>query len=151
MPAIAGPYNLGTVVVRAAVALNTSTGQLTITTGKLPSILEGVPLRLKTVKVEISKANFLDNPTNCEASQITGSSTSTARKKGRSRAATQMTGCDSLAFSPTISATPSTTKHDSPTGLELGLKIPASSAALKGAVITLPAGMSINPAGAVGP
>ena len=150
VPAIAGPYNLGTVVVRAAVALNTSTGQLTITTGKLPSILEGVPLRLKTVRVEISKANFLDNPTNCEANQISGSSTSTAAEEKTFSTATQMTGCNSLAFSPTISATPSTTKHDSPTGLELGLKIPASSAALKGAVITLPAGMSINPAGAAG-
>jgi hypothetical protein len=150
-PAIAGPYNLGTVVVRAAVAVNTSTGQVTITTGKLPSILEGVPLRLKTVKVEISKANFFVNPTSCEANAITGlvASSGGAPEKSFS-SATQMTGCNSLAFSPTISATPSTTKHDSPTGLELGLKIPANSADLKGAVVTLPAGMSINPAGAVG-
>ncbi len=150
VPAIAGPYNLGTVIVRASVALNTSTGQMTITTGKLPSILEGVPLRLKTVKVEISKANFLENPTNCEANQITGAATSTGSEEKTFSSATQMTGCSSLAFSPTIAATPSTTKHDSPTGLELGLKIPASSAALKSAVVTLPAGMSINPAGAAG-
>jgi hypothetical protein len=150
VPAVAGPYNLGTVVVRAAVGLNTVNGQLTIATDALPTIVGGIPLRLKNVKVEINKAGFLVNPTTCAATAITGSVTSTSAQSQPFSSAVQIEGCGSLPFAPTLSVTPSTTRADSALGLTVGVHLPPGSADLHSAVVTLPAGVSINPAVASG-
>ena len=64
--AVAGPFDLGTVVVRAAIKVDPTDSHLTIDTPSLPTILQGIPLRLRTVKVDIDRANFLFNPTNCD-------------------------------------------------------------------------------------
>ncbi len=42
-PAISGPYDLGNVVVRAALDVNPETAQITAMFGPLPRILDGVP------------------------------------------------------------------------------------------------------------
>jgi hypothetical protein len=150
VPVIAGPYNLGTVVVRAAVALNTVNGQLTITTDSLPSILGGVPLRLKGVKIEINKAGFLVNPTTCAASAITGTVTSSTAQSQPFSSPVTIEGCGSLPFAPGLTVTPSTTQVDSPLGLTMELHLPVGSAELHSAVLNLPSGVTINPAVASG-
>ena len=47
--AIAGPYDLGTVVVRSAIRVDPGDAHLTIDTDPLPTIVGGVPLRLRRV------------------------------------------------------------------------------------------------------
>ena len=150
VPAIAGPYNLGTVVVRAAVDVNTATGQVTMTTDALPTILDGVPLRLRTVSVDINAASFLINPTSCAATATTGTITSTGAATSNFNNAVTMSGCGSIAFAPTLSVTPSTTQRDTPTGVDVNLAIPSGDSDLQSATVTLPAGMSINPSAANG-
>ncbi|HWI96504.1 MAG TPA: hypothetical protein VNS60_10610 [Solirubrobacterales bacterium] len=70
-----------------------------------------------------------------------------------------MTGCDRLAFGPRISAAPTAKASSSPTGLDFSLDVadeglgnPDGLAAsdVRKAVVTLPEGMSINPAIAEG-
>jgi hypothetical protein len=65
-----------------------------------------------------------------------------------------MTGCDRLAFSPSISAKPTTKAASSPTGLDFSLDVAdegianptgLAQADIKKAVVTLPEGMSANP------
>ncbi len=147
VPAIVGPFNLGTVVVRAAVNVNTATGVVSITTDPLPTILQGVPLRLKTIVVTINKTGFLTNPTSCAAGTITGAVTSTAADTSPFTSPATMTGCASLpVFSPTITVTPGTTQRDAPTGLDVDVHVPSGNSDLQGATVTLPSGMSINPA-----
>ncbi len=150
VPALAGPYNLGTVVVRAAVSLNTVNGQLTITTDPLPTIVGGVPLRLRTLKVEINKAGFLVNPSTCGTPSITGSVSSSGAQTTSFSSGVQIEGCNSLAFAPTLSVTPATTEFDSPLGLTMKIALASGSAELHSAVVTLPPGVSINPAAANG-
>ena len=150
VPAVAGPYDLGTVVVQAAVALDTVHGQLTITTDPLPTILQGIPLRIKTVTVTINRANLLVNPTSCAASAINGTTTSVAADSVAFSSPVQITGCAALSFAPSLSVSPSTTMADSPVGLTVDLHLPAGSPDLQGAVVQLPAGLSINPAVASG-
>ena len=145
-----GPYNFGTVLVRAAVQVNTTTGQVTITTDPLPTILDGVPLRLRTVSVTISAANFLVNPTSCAAQAVTGTVGSTGVATASINDPLTMTGCAALPFTPAITVTPSSTKRDTPTGVNLNLTIPANDSALQAASVTLPAGLSINPSAATG-
>jgi uncharacterized repeat protein (TIGR01451 family) len=68
-----------------------------------------------------------------------------------------VTGCGQLRFEPAISARLDTAQADSPTALEVNLSIPQAESAewlgtppLKDAVVSLPEGMTINPAGANG-
>jgi hypothetical protein len=69
--AVAGPFDLGTLVLRAALAQNPSTGALTITSGPLPQLIDGVPLQTRALELDIDRHEFVLNPTVCESRQIT--------------------------------------------------------------------------------
>ena len=64
-PAISGPYDLGNVVVRAALQVNPETAQITAISDSLPQILDGIPLRLRSIQLDLNRPNFTLNPTNC--------------------------------------------------------------------------------------
>jgi hypothetical protein len=104
VPAKAGPFNLGTVVVRAAIDVNPRTAALTITSDPLPTILQGIPLQLRTVNVTIDRPGFTFNPTNCEAQSV-GATISSA--EGSSAAVSshfQAANCATLPFKPKLTA-----------------------------------------------
>ena len=70
--AVAGPYNLGLVVVRARIDVDPTDSTLTVTTDEtgpyaLPQIIFGVPLRLQRITVDIDRPGFMFNPTDCGA------------------------------------------------------------------------------------
>ncbi len=145
-----GPYDYGTIVARAGVAIDTVHGRVSITAPSLPSIVGGVPLRLRSIAVAIDRAGFIVNPTDCSASEFSGSLTSTADAVHAFSSPVQMSGCGSLAFSPSFSVTPSTTERDTPTGLTVDLHLPSGSSDLASAAAQLPAGLTLNPAVATG-
>jgi hypothetical protein len=114
--AVAGPFNLGLVIVRARIQVDPETSTLTITTDEsgphaVPQIIFGVPLRLQRVAVNIDRPNFMFNPTSCNAQQIvavvSGSQDATATVQSPFAAG----GCQSLAFKPKF--TVSTSGHTS--------------------------------------
>ena len=70
VPAKAGPFNLGTVVVRSAITIDQRSGAITVTSDPLPQSIDGIPLRLKAVKVDINRPEFMFNPTNCETQSV---------------------------------------------------------------------------------
>jgi hypothetical protein len=100
IPAIAGPYNLGTVVVRAAINVDPHTAALTVTSDPLPTIIDGVPIQVKTVNVLIDRPNFVFNPTNCGPLSIGGSVTSREGSTATFSSPFQVTGCGDLGFKP---------------------------------------------------
>ena len=65
-PAVSGPYDLGNVVVRAAIQVDPETAQITAVSDPLPRILEGIPLRLRSIQIDLNRENFTINPTSCE-------------------------------------------------------------------------------------
>ena len=65
-PAVSGPYDLGNVVVRAAVQVDPTTARLTAISDPLPQIVGGIPLRLREVLVNLDRPDFMINPTNCD-------------------------------------------------------------------------------------
>ncbi len=150
VPAIAGPYNLGTVVVRASVDLDTVHGRVTIATDPLPTILQGIPLRLRSVAVTINRPGFLENAASCASTAITGSVGSTTAQTQPFSSPLTLTGCESLSFAPTLEVTPTSTQRDTSVGLGMDLHLAAKSADLQGAVLRLPAGLTLNPAIASG-
>lgn len=65
VPALAGPFDLGTVVVRASIRVDPVTAQLRVVADPLPRILRGVVLRLRDVHLAIDRERFMLNGTNC--------------------------------------------------------------------------------------
>jgi hypothetical protein len=70
IPAVSGPYDLGNVAVRAALQVDPVTAQVTAISDPLPQILEGIPLRTRTIQVDLNRPNFTLNPTNCDPFSI---------------------------------------------------------------------------------
>ena len=150
VPANVGPYHLGNVVARAAVFVNTETGQVRVDTAPLPQIVGGVPLRLREILVEINKPEFLLNPTQCLESAFSGQVLSTSGASTPISVKETFSGCEGLPFAPTLSLSPGQIPIDSPLGLEVGLGLASGSAAIANASLALPEGLTLNPAGAQG-
>ena len=104
VPALAGPLNLGQLVVRAAIEVSPATSALTIIAGQLPQLLDGVPLQLRTVALSIDRPAFMFDPTNCEplsvGGTVTGSDGASAQLSSRFEAA----DCANLPFRPRFTA-----------------------------------------------
>jgi hypothetical protein len=100
VPVIAGPFNLGTVVVRASIAVDPHTAQLTVTTDPLPTILDGVPTDLRTINAVIDRPGFMFNPTNCSPQEFSGTATSDQGTTVPISSHFQMGSCRSLTFKP---------------------------------------------------
>ena len=72
VPAVAGPFDLGTVVVRAAVFVDRRTAALRAVTDPLPAMLEGIPLQLRDVRVAVDRPGFMVLPTGCREKRVRG-------------------------------------------------------------------------------
>lgn len=104
-PALAGPFDLGSVVVRAALYIDPHTAQVSVKSDPFPTILDGIPLDIRSVGVEMSRSSFTLNPTSCDAMSVTGSETSTAGQTASLSDRFQVGGCDTMPFNPTFTAT----------------------------------------------
>jgi hypothetical protein len=69
-PAVAGPYDLGYVVVRVALNVDRTDAHITAVADPLPQIVGGIPVRLRQVLVVLDRPGFALNPTNCAPFQI---------------------------------------------------------------------------------
>lgn len=72
-PAVAGPYDLGTVVVRVALNVNPETAQVNAVSDAIPNVFGGVKLDIRSIDVNVDRSKFMLNPTNCAAQATTGS------------------------------------------------------------------------------
>ncbi len=102
-PAIAGPFDLGTVVVRAALNVDPNTTQIHAISDPFPTILHGIPLDLRSVAVSLDRPNFTLNPTSCNEMAITGSATTALSLTTPLTQRFQVGGCQTLPFKPKLS------------------------------------------------
>lgn len=71
-PAVAGPFDLGTVVVRVALNVEPETAQIHAVSDVIPDVFGGVKLDLRSIVLDIDRSQFMINPTNCAAQATTG-------------------------------------------------------------------------------
>jgi hypothetical protein len=67
-PAVAGPFDAGTVVVHLALTLNPKTAEVEVdgaVSDPIPHILKGIPLKVRDLRVYVDRPNFTLNPTSC--------------------------------------------------------------------------------------
>lgn len=100
-PAVAGPFDLGAVVVRSALQVDPITAQVRVKSDPLPRILHGIPIDLRSIEVKVDRDRFTLNPTSCEPFSIAG------RVLGASSAAAiadrfQVGECAELGFKPRL-------------------------------------------------
>jgi hypothetical protein len=101
-PAVAGPYDLGTIVVRAALNLDASTGQITAVSDTIPSILQGIPLDVRSIDLELDRPNFTLTGTSCDPSSVSGTMISTLGQIAPLTSRFQLGECSGLAFKPKL-------------------------------------------------
>lgn len=138
-PAVAGPFDLGTVVVRAALQINLETAQVTAVSDPLPTVLHGIPLDLRDIRVNLNRPNFTLAPTNCEAMAVTAQ---VAGENGGSAALAnrfQVGGCGSLPFKPKLKLQlKGPTKRTGQPALKAVLTMPPGGANITRAQVGLP-------------
>jgi len=101
-PAVAGPFDLGNVVVRSALRVDPETARITAVSDPLPTILHGIPLQLRDVRVSLDREHFTLNPTDCDPLQIGSVVTSTEGATATPSQRFQVGDCGSLGFGPSL-------------------------------------------------
>jgi hypothetical protein len=102
VPAVAGPFNLGNVVVRAAIHVDPHTAALSVTSDPLPQMLDGVPLQVQAVNVTVDRPGFTFNPTNCAQQQVSGIITAAQGASADVSSPFAVAGCANLPFKPSF-------------------------------------------------
>jgi hypothetical protein len=138
VPAVAGPFNLGNVVTRGTIDVDPFTARV-IATSNLPTIVKGIPLRLRRVTVNVNKQGFLMNPTNCGVLATESTLTSTLGATQSLSSPFQVGNCDKLGFKPKFgSSTGAKTSKANGASLETTLNMPAGQANVKSVLVQLP-------------
>jgi hypothetical protein len=65
VPAVAGPYDLGTDVVRTALNVDPETAEVHAVSDPIPYIFGGVKLDIRSIDISINRKSFTLNPTTC--------------------------------------------------------------------------------------
>jgi hypothetical protein len=104
-PVVAGPFNLGTNVVRAKIEIDPLTAQITVTTDpsgphSIPTILDGIPTDIRSINTVIERPGFMFNPTNCSPQQFSGTAYSAEGASAAISSHFQVGSCRSLEFKP---------------------------------------------------
>jgi len=101
-PGIAGPFDLGNVVVRAALHVNPETAQVTATSDPFPTILHGVILRTRDVRMRLDKPQTTINPTNCSKMAVNGEVGGIGGALFNAQVPFQVGSCGDLSFKPKL-------------------------------------------------
>lgn len=101
-PAVAGPFDLGNVVVRSAVFIDRAAAQVTAKTDPIPEVLKGVVLRIRDVRIRLEHKDWTINPTSCEPMSINLTAHGNSGAIGQRGARFQVGGCKGLQFKPTF-------------------------------------------------
>jgi hypothetical protein len=102
VPAQAGPFDFGNIVVRTAINLDPVTTQVIAKSDPLPQILEGVPVLYRDVRIEVQKPDFTVNPTSCEQRAVTTSIYSIGGAVAHPSVPAKVGDCASLNFAPKL-------------------------------------------------
>jgi hypothetical protein len=109
-PATAGPFDLGSVVVRVALFVDPKTAQVHAVSDPIPHVFGGALLGIRSIAVKIDRRQFSLNPTNCAPMAFGGTLRGGGANPGDPAAFTskpvsapfRVSGCEKLAFRPKL-------------------------------------------------
>jgi hypothetical protein len=146
-PALAGPYDYGTVVVRVALHIDPSDAHVVAVSEKVPEIIGGIPIRMRSIEVHIDKPNFMINPTNCDPHSVVSEGLGNQGTAAVFSSPFQAVNCFSLPFSPHMSVKQVgrhlTARSKNPI-LQFDLTTRPGDANIKSVAVTLPTAFEID-------
>jgi hypothetical protein len=148
----AGPFDLGVVVVRAGIYVDRK-GLVTVKSDPLPTIIDGIPLRLRQVNVTIDRPDFTFNPTSCVKQSISGSFQALGGGSSDQAVAFQPGGCGDLDLKQKLAfklTGKSSTKDGSHPGVDATLTSAAGGANVSKVEVKLPLSLALDPDNAQG-
>jgi hypothetical protein len=138
-PALAGPFDLGNLVIRNALKVNPRTARITVVSDPIPRILHGIPLNLRDVRVGIDRQGFALNPTSCDPMAVEGKIGSAQGKSAQVSDRFQVGSCERLGFKPRLALKLSGKTHRSAyPALKATLTMPKGGANVARVAVTLP-------------
>jgi len=138
-PAVAGPFDLGNVVIRSPLFVNPETAQITAKSDPIPTILRGLPLKLREVTIQLDRPSFTLNPTSCDPMTIAAGAHSSDGASASPTTRFQVGGCGKLGFKPKLSLRlKGGTKRAKFPKLIATLKQPAGQANIRRVSVALP-------------
>ena len=150
--ALAGPFDLGTVVVRQAINVDPIDAHLTVISDPLPIVIKGVPVRVRSVNVNIDRPSFTANPTSCSQKHIAAAFNSVQGATSTKTVRYQLRGCNGLEFTPKLTMSlmgrQQTGDGEHP-GLKARLTQPKGQANIKAIRVALPLSLALDPENAV--
>jgi hypothetical protein len=145
VPAQAGPFDLGTVVNRAAIRIAPETGLASVITDPLPQILEGVPIAYRAIHVAVDRKDFTLNPTSCAPKEIAATVTAASGASAEPSTGFQAADCAKLPYTPKLRLSfEGQTRRTGNPAVKAVLTQKPHQANTKAAVVTLPAGLFID-------
>jgi hypothetical protein len=147
-PALAGPYDYGTVVVRVALHIDPLDAHVIADSETVPEIIGGIPLRLRSIQVNIDKPNFMINPTNCSPFSVASEGIGDQGTGASFSSYFHATDCETLAFAPKMTITQlgghKATKRSKDPSLAIELNTRPGDANIKSLAVTLPKAFEID-------
>jgi hypothetical protein len=147
-PALAGPYDYGTVVVRVALHVDPETAQVFAASDRVPSIIGGVPIRMRSIRVSIDRPNFTINPTNCSSMSVDSQGIGDQGTVADFSSYFHAVDCFKLGFRPKMRVRQlgghKKTHRSSNPELRLDLRTRAGDANIKSLSVTLPNAFEID-------
>ncbi len=146
--AVAGPFDLGTVVVRQALNIDPDDAHVTVVSDPLPTMRDGVPLRVRRINVVVDRPGFMRSPTSCAAKAIDASVGSLNGTTVNLSSPFAVDGCSKLPFAPKLAMKLTgvkETKVGGHPGVEALVTQRPGEAALKSAEVTLPLSLALDP------
>jgi hypothetical protein len=139
VPAQAGPFDLGDVVVRSAILVDPETAEVTVKSDPLPQFVQGVPVLYRVTEVILDRPDFSLNPTNCSPASVRATVRSTQGAVAQPSAYFQAAGCRQLSFKPSLAFRLfGPTNRGGHPRLKAVLKMPRGGANIAGASVALP-------------
>ncbi len=146
--AVAGPFDLGTVVVRQALHVDPDDAHATVVSDPLPTIRDGVPFRVRRVHVVVDRPGFMKSPSSCDPLAISTNVFSAGGQTASLTTPIRFTGCDKLPFAPKLQLSLTGKKQTRDGGhpnLKAVVKQKRGEAGIEKAVTRLPLSLALDP------
>jgi hypothetical protein len=143
-----GPFDLGGLILRGTIRVDPRSGRPSIETDSLPTAIEGLPIRIRTMALDIDRPGLVRNPTSCALAELQATVFSPRGAVARPSSPFRVRGCQKLGFRPRVSMTltdRTELRRGGAPGFHIALRTRRGNSNLRVANIQLPRYLSFNP------
>jgi hypothetical protein len=151
VPAVAGPYDLGDVIVKASVYVDPETAQISVVSEALPRVVKGIRLFVQDVRVNVDRPDYTVTPTSCAPASVLGDIRDPADRSALRATRYQVGDCARLRLTPKLRLRVSGRRQMRTGGhpaLHARLTQPSGQANIARAKVTLPKSLVLDPTNA---